>query len=272
MNEERIAEEIKQAWKIKKAWNKVFKRRKIKKRIEFLLVFLFLFFISYFGLTFEAQIVRLRYFWQHWGKKSEEGQFNVPKNSDLSLPKIQETVSVPNPAIKIDKYSLKNLQNNHLLIPKINVDAPIIWNSEVDENTMLANLQKGVVHYQGTALPDEKGNVFITGHSSYYAWDKGKYKTVFALLPKLEKGDQIALAYQNKVYVYEVYEKIVVKPTDTWVLQSTGEPMLSLMTCVPLGTNLNRLIVRAKPVPLVLETIKKPHPRLEELPPLLFPK
>lgn len=111
---------------------------------------------------------------------------------------------------------------------------------------MLENLQKGVAHYGGTDLPNPlTGNVFITGHSSYYWWDSGQYKTVFALLDQLKSGDQVALTYQQQVYVYQVYESLVVKPSQVDVLDTTERPILSLMTCTPVGTSLNRLIVRA---------------------------
>lgn len=140
----------------------------------------------------------------------------------------------------------ETLTENVLVIPKINVRVPIIWNSSADEPTVLANLQHGVVHYGFTSLPNESsGNVFISGHSSYYWWDKGKYKTVFALLNKLSPGDQILLEYEGKNYVYQVADSVVVKSSDVSVTDQTDSPVLSLMTCVPVGTALNRLVVRS---------------------------
>lgn len=144
--------------------------------------------------------------------------------------------------------------NNYLFIPKLNKKTPIVWDSSLDNETMLANLQKGVIHYSGTSKPGEKasdgdgeGNIFIAGHSSYYRWDKGKYKTIFANLDRLESGDQLAIVYNSQIYVYNVVEKKVVMPEDVSVLsQATSTPTLSLMTCVPVGTNEKRLIVRAE--------------------------
>lgn len=253
---------------IKSAWKKYFVRQKWQRFGSALSIF-FLFWIAiYLSLTPEAQIKKLRYFYEHFGKAQEKSEFNLPKteNDLLLLPNVKSQAQTQS------KYSFANLEDNHLFIPKIYVNAPIIWNSPSDEKTMLSNLQNGVVHYDGTALPDEKGNVFITGHSSYYAWDKGKYKTAFTLLPKLEKGDQIALAYNNHVYIYEVTEKIVVNPTDTWVLSPTSTPTLSLMTCIPIGTNLKRLIVRTKAIPQVQKQIQKPQREpLKSLPDVLLP-
>lgn len=147
------------------------------------------------------------------------------------------------------KYPPVATINNHLVIPKIGVDAPIQWN--IPEDDIYSALEKGVVHYQGTAVPTEIGNVFIFGHSSYYLWAPGSYKQIFALLDKLEAGDKIYVNYQNKVYGYEVTGKKVVEPEDLSVLaQPQDQKILTLMTCVPIGTNLRRLIIEAKQIPI----------------------
>jgi sortase A len=114
---------------------------------------------------------------------------------------------------------------------------------------MLENLQKGVVHYAGTPLPGEgKGPIFISGHSSYYSWDPGQYKTVFTNLDKLSEGDLIQIKYNDQLYTYRVYETVVVNPDQVDVLNSVNEPTLDLMTCVPVGTNQQRLIIKAKQI------------------------
>lgn len=254
---------------VKQAWRRYFFRKKLKTVLTYFLSFICTFIIAYFALTFDAQVLKVKYFFQNLGKKEETKQILSPEivkvaETSLYLPTIKE---------KAEESPLSGLLDNDLIIPKINVKAPIIWNSETDEQSMLKNLQKGVAHYKGTSLPDENGNVFITGHSSYYRWDKGKYKTVFTLLPKLEKDDEIALSYKNTVYIYKVYDKFVVKPEDVWVLEPTPEPTLTLMTCVPIGTNLKRLIVRAHPAQPVLREIKKEFKKepFLELPDFLYP-
>lgn len=136
------------------------------------------------------------------------------------------------------------LPQNRMIIPKIGVDAPVVWNA--DPGNILKDLQKGVAHYAGTALPNgDSGNTFVTGHSSGFVWDRSPYTTVFANLDKLVAGDLIAVTTDNEEYIYRVKDSIVVRPQETSVLGPTPIPMLSLMTCVPVGTNLRRLIVRA---------------------------
>jgi sortase A len=105
-----------------------------------------------------------------------------------------------------------------------------------------------VVHYPGTAEPGQNGNVVITGHSSYFVWDPGGFKDVFALLHEVNIGDKIIVYHQQIPYSYQVYDKKVVMPDQVDVLTQAGENRLTLITCTPVGTNLKRLVVFAKPV------------------------
>lgn len=134
-----------------------------------------------------------------------------------------------------------------LIIPKIGVSAPIIWN--VPEDQVQNKLLEGVVHYQNTALPGSPGNIFITGHSSYYAWINSPYKDIFALLEKLTVGDKIYIQYPETTLTYQIKDTKVVSPDELSVMDQGGENRLTLMSCVPVGTNLNRLIVTALPIP-----------------------
>lgn len=186
----------------------------------------------------------------------------LPKLQDraVTLQEIkQEPSAYFDPALQLAGYSLADLGDNQLLIPKIEVNVPIIWKNEADERSMIKALEQGVAHYGFTALPsDGEGNVFLTGHSSYLPWAPGKYKSVFANLDRLDPGDQLAVSFRGVVYLYEVTEKKVVKPSELSVLDQSPEPTLTMMTCVPIGTNLNRLVVVAdlisakptQPIPL----------------------
>ena len=146
------------------------------------------------------------------------------------------------PGVIIDKNSTQ------VKIPSIGVQAPVIYDSSIKENDIIYNLRSGVVHYSTTALPGEKGNVVIFGHSSGVAWAKGDYKYVFALLEKLRTGQQISLDYQGTRYIYVVTGSKVVAPTEVDVLNNTSSSQLSLITCTPVGTSKNRLVVQAKQI------------------------
>lgn len=147
--------------------------------------------------------------------------------------------------------------DNRIVIPRINQNIPIARVSSASlikrdwdalEKEMQDALQNGVVHYPGTSLPGQTGNVVITGHSSYFPWDPGRFKDVFALLHDVVVGDRLVVYYEQDKYLYEIIETKVVLPKDVEVLKQTPEDQLTLITCTPVGTNLKRLIVSAKPI------------------------
>lgn len=141
-------------------------------------------------------------------------------------------------------------QDFHLLIPRINVNAPVIADVDGSDKDIYFNtLQEGVAHFKGTAKPGEGSNIFIFGHSSFYAWDPGKYKKVFLKLEELEIGDEIILWHNQKEYQYKISKIIIIEPDQVDVLKPTPTEQLTLMTCVPPGTALKRLIVVGKPAP-----------------------
>lgn len=133
-------------------------------------------------------------------------------------------------------------------VPKINVSAPVQYISSTNETDIETALESGVIHYSTTALPGQNGNVAIFGHSSNDWWQPGNYKFVFVLLDKLSPGDLVYLNYNSVRYTYQVTDSKVVQPTDMSVLGPTSTPTLSLITCTPPGTSLERLVVTAKQI------------------------
>lgn len=139
-----------------------------------------------------------------------------------------------------------------LIIPKINVDVPVYYNTTPDYNSQMAAMQKGVAWFGipgADSHPGQVGNTVLSGHSSNDITDQGDYKFIFARLDHLVKGDSIFVNYQGKRYTYTVTNTSVVKPTDVSALvYQTTKPILTLITCTPLGTSLNRLLVTAEQV------------------------
>ncbi|OGB74525.1 hypothetical protein A2V68_02860 [candidate division Kazan bacterium RBG_13_50_9] len=158
----------------------------------------------------------------------------------------------------IDKRERVIPQDSRLVIPKIGVDVPIVFVDSTSNKDILEAIKDGVVHYADTAMPGRIGNMFVTGHSSYYWWRGGSYNQIFALLEHLQPNDLVYVYYQGGEYVYRVSGSMVVNPDQTEVLEPTPTPTLSLMTCTPIGTNLRRLIVKA-------DLISTPPVDLEQL-------
>ncbi|MSR67550.1 sortase [Candidatus Peribacteria bacterium] len=147
---------------------------------------------------------------------------------------------------------------DRLIIPKLGENVPIVRPSmealmkedwrKFEEDIQTA-LQDGVVHYPGSARPGQAGNFFVTGHSSYYPWDDGKYKNVFARLKDLIPGDTYSVYYGGDRHTYRITGKKEVRPSDVSVLdQPTNKRIATLMTCTPLGTTLRRLIITAEEI------------------------
>jgi LPXTG-site transpeptidase (sortase) family protein len=141
---------------------------------------------------------------------------------------------------------VQQFPDNTLIIATIGVKAPVSWDIKPDD--VMDKLQEGLVHLEGTGHPGEGKNIFITGHSSNYWWKKGDYNTVFALLPNLKEGNEIILTYQGKITRYKVKSLKEVKKKEISAYLDSKSEQLTLMTCVPVGTNLRRLLVFAEPI------------------------
>lgn len=137
-----------------------------------------------------------------------------------------------------------------IIIPKINVEAPVVYDvPSIEEKDVQKGLEGGVVHYTTTPNPGEKGNSVIFGHSSSNILNKGKYKFAFILLKSLDKEDTFIVQKDGKRYVYKVYNKFVTKPDDLSVIGPTDKSAtMTLITCDPPGTSTNRLIVQAEQI------------------------
>lgn len=135
-----------------------------------------------------------------------------------------------------------------IVIEKINANAKVVANvdpsSERDYSQALAS---GVAHAKGTKFPGETGNIYLFSHSVDAPWNIVRYNAIFYLLGKLEVNDRVILFYQGRRFDYIVFDKAIVKPSDTHFLTDSYEQsVLTLQTCDPPGTLLNRLVVRAK--------------------------
>jgi len=134
---------------------------------------------------------------------------------------------------RVDYYSLT--------IPSLEIFNAVVWVGGED-------LSHNLIHYGGTAYPGDFGNAVIFGHSVLPQFFNPKdYMTIFSLLPTLEYGDEMMVDFDGVRYRYQVEEMVEVKPEDLSILeQRFDDSYLSLVTCVPPGTYLRRLVVRAK--------------------------
>lgn len=143
-------------------------------------------------------------------------------------------------------------QDPRLIIPKINVDVPVLYDVGTDHDSQMAAMEKGVAHFPipgANSHPGEIGNTVLSGHSSNDLFDQGDYKFIFAQLDKLNIGDTLYANYKGTRYTYIVTKKEVVQPTEVnKLIYDTDKPVMTLITCTPLGTSLERLLVTAEQI------------------------
>lgn len=171
-------------------------------------------------------------------------------NERFIAPFITPSRTVSSTPIIIDPNSTNVNAEPKLIIPKINLEVPVVYDVKtIEEKAIQAGLEKGVVHYNTTPVPGQQGNVAIVGHSSNNLLNNGKFKFAFVLLKSLEIDDTFYINYQSKRYVYKVYDKKIVNPSEVGVLSTQARPSTAtLITCDPPGTALNRLVIVAEQI------------------------
>ena len=189
-------------------------------------------------------------------KRTKQDRVNELKKQEEETEQIQNQFSIKKLVDKLDKEDV-NLDiaivpyENRIVIPKIWKNIPLIdiqetkveWKEQLD-NIFMKELEEGIVRYPGSAIPGERWNSFIFGHSSNFPWIAWDYNDVFSRLGQVEVWDIVYSYYGQKKYKYQIKEKKVISPTDVSILKrDKNKSELTLMTCWPIGTTLNRLIL-----------------------------
>jgi len=126
-------------------------------------------------------------------------------------------------------------------IPRLGVSAIIRAGSDAK------TLRLAVGHIPGTALPGQIGNIGLAGHRD----------TFFRRLRDIRASDEIRVVTPAGTFAYKVDGTRVVTPKDTWVLNHTDTPTLTLVTCYPftyIGSAPKRFIVHAVGTTAVAQT------------------
>lgn len=139
-----------------------------------------------------------------------------------------------------------------IYIPKIRVDADVIYDTTPDHVSQMKAMEKGVAWFGiagANSKPGQVGNTVLSGHSSNDWLESGDNKFVFARLEQLQLGDMIYLHYNTTRYSYTITKREIVKPTEiNKLVYETDRPVLTLITCTPLGTSEKRLLLTADQV------------------------
>lgn len=144
----------------------------------------------------------------------------------------------PIPTIRPDP-NLTNIPDR-LLIPQIGISMPIFESDSV--NTLL----KGGWIFPGTSTPDKGGNTVVFGHRFRYL---PPISNTFYSLDKIKIGDTFTVAWKGALYTYEVKDKKIIEPTDFSVLSRSSGSKITLITCAPLFSTKQRLVVVGALIP-----------------------
>lgn len=165
---------------------------------------------------------------------AEEGLINIEEESVVNNQEHGEEPEAEEPKENpIEKYLQGKEISGVIQIPKLGVEAAIL------EGTDDTALKYTVGHYPETAGPGEKGNYVLLGHRNYV------YGHYFRRIDELNPGDEVIIKKDLETYTYIVTESFVVSPEEVWVLDTTEEAVLTMITCTPMITYTDRLIVRA---------------------------
>lgn len=170
----------------------------------------------------------------------------------------KEEIKIVHPAApsELDQWELQRTWN--ISVPTLGIRAPVLlpslkyWSSHawtLMEEQMQVGLNYGTVAYPHSTNPGGMGSLIIAGHSSppTLTAEQSAYGNVFAKLPDISIGENITISSGRSSVTYTVEDKIIVKPSEVSILeQQNDESLLKLITCYPVGTTKNRMIIIAK--------------------------
>ncbi len=140
-------------------------------------------------------------------------------------PAVQSLANIPIPTASPE-------QATRIQIPAIKVDAPVVQGDGWEQ------LKKGVGQHIGSVDPGEDGNLILSAHNDVFG-------EIFRDLDKLKTGDQITLFTNARQYVYTVTNTQVVEPTRVDLMGSSGEPIITLVSCYPYLVDNQRIVISA---------------------------
>lgn len=167
----------------------------------------------------------------------------VPSGSSAASREASEPV-LPPPIPVIETPVAPGEVFGRLLIPRFGSD----WVRPIAESVEVEVLDSiGVGHYEGSAYPGGVGNVGLAAHRTTHG-------ATFMDLDTLAPGDEVIIETADGRYVYVVESSDVVSPDAVEVVapvpnrpgETPTERWLTMTTCTPKFTTLQRLVVWAR--------------------------
>ncbi len=135
----------------------------------------------------------------------------------------------PPPAELIAGSSLPENQATRLVIPSLELDAPVMLAPIENETWRIDHLDQAVGHLEGTASPGSGSNIVLAGHITL---EPDGRDGPFIGLGYLNPGDSVIVYHQEQAYTYQVDYMTTVKPSDVQVTYPSSKGQLTLITCL----------------------------------------
>ncbi len=104
-------------------------------------------------------------------------------------------------------------------------------------------MDRGFWYYPLSVPPGKQGNTVIIGHRFLHIPPR---KDTFFNLDKVKVGDKIILEQDEDIYTYTVVRIAVTEKNNTAILENTNDYRITLITCTPLWTSDERLVITGK--------------------------
>jgi len=209
-----------------------------------LLKYFFLFFLLSF-LIFNWGRVSFIFNWHVISQfLSKPAKTPFEKKIEKEIPQPKE-ISQPEKKTEEKDFEYSEKENS-IEIPKIEISAPIILVES--EKEIKSGLDRGVVLFPGSALPGQKGQTIIEGHSAPPGWPKIKYDWVFSRLNELGEGDEVILNFEHQKLSYYVSKKVFLNRGEEIPFKdlTNSDDVLFLISCWPPGKDIKRIAVMAE--------------------------
>lgn len=151
-------------------------------------------------------------------------------NLFIDAPRASQSLSLVSP-INPERPNIPN----RLVIPKAKINMPLFESAKADV------LLKGGWIFPRTSLPGKMSNTVIFGHRFRYM---PPISNTFYNLDKVAVGDMFSITWKGTLFTYKITDKRIIDPANLSVfLESSDDSRITLITCAPLFSTKQRLIV-----------------------------
>jgi LPXTG-site transpeptidase (sortase) family protein len=215
-----------------KNWSQFMDAVLLRKK-AFLLAFFVVFTISYAilaALDFLPELVM------------PEDKVDVSSEVVVETPAPTPSVAAP---LVVEEVVVEPVYPTSITIPALKKTVTVLNPASRSIADLDTALLEGVVRHPDSATLEQKGTVFILGHSSYLPAVRNKNFQAFNGIQDLAFGDEIYLETEGETYIYRV-EKVYRARADEVTVPIAGDVQrLVIATCNSFGTVDDRYIVEA---------------------------